>query len=149
MNRPYSEATRERVARAIHNRRHGADINSALADSLWEDADVRRHAYELADAAVAAAGLLLPEGAETRGYEYASEHQFLPPAGFQRMETGQDRSLAELRLTSWAPKSVPSRLVRREVIVGPWTPVEAVGLAVGDSKPTGQDPSVSIEETPQ
>lgn len=26
---------------------------------------------------------------------------------------------------------------------------DAVRLAVGDSKPTGQDPSVSVEETPQ
>lgn len=71
-------------------------------------------------AALADAGRLLPEGAEVRGREYASEHDFAPPMGSLRFETGTDRQLAEMRTAAWLRDGVPSRLVERTVWVGPY-----------------------------
>lgn len=122
---PYSEATVELVAAAIAAARN----DDVFTEGEWNGShwDSLRDAYR-SDAraaldALADASLILPEGAETRGYEYASEHDHRQPVGFQRLETGVDRALSELRIARWTARDVPSRLVRRPVIVGPWSPV--------------------------
>lgn len=69
MNRPYSEATRDVAARAIHAVRTETQDHPERADELWEYPVYRQAARASAEAALdalAAADRLLPEGAETR-----------------------------------------------------------------------------------
>ncbi|MEU8158017.1 hypothetical protein AB0B94_30560 [Micromonospora sp. NPDC048986] len=61
-----------------------------------------------------------PEGAEVRGREYASEHEFGEPQGVRRFETETNRRLSEQRVAHWVGAGIPSRLVERLVWVGPW-----------------------------
>lgn len=154
MNRPYSEATRDLAARAIHDHRyrdldHGGDV--------WaSDYEERTEAYALADGvldALAAAGLLLPEGAETRtewGVRLVWDDgrpDDIFPAADHADAVGRFRTHRRMRAQGgWL---VTPHIVRREALsyASPWTPSDAEGRAVGDSK-AFQDPSVSVEETP-
>lgn len=132
MNRPYSEATEGLVADAVAE----ATLSPAIGGT-------RRHARLVLDA-LFKAGLLLPEGAETRteyGVETGPAYTGLVPP----------RQTYIVSHGTIEPK-VPTGRVYSRLVTG-WLPVDeqpdAVRLAVGDSNPSVQDPSVSVEETPQ
>lgn len=122
----YTDATVELVAAAIATSRQDVAVftDDTFAGAQWEGLrDQYRGDARAALDALAHAGLLLLGQAARRGFEYASEHDF--QSGFERWETGTNRSLAEMRVASWAPRDVPSRVVCREVFVGPWARCDA------------------------
>lgn len=139
MNRPYSEAAVEVVAAvtdAWETRPRGRNHDPSRCLSC------RGNAMLVLDA-LAAAGLLLLEGAETRTEwgtritwdDGAVEDSACPSEAFARRRVAMHAEKRAHR-PGWR---AAAELISREIRTGPWAPVDAVRLAVGDSKPT-QDP---------
>ena len=142
VNRPYSEATLGLVTAAI----------AKWLDGWHGEPEPHRDAAVTALDALAEAGLLLPEGAETRtewgwdcGHPRAPEKACVHP--------GVEDWARATAVRVWPGGALVSRWAAET----PWRPVDAVRLAEGDTKSalslspntSPNEGAVPVEETPQ
>jgi hypothetical protein len=121
------------AAKAIHD----ANYRNAAAD-LWGQERHREEARRLARAALdAVAGLLLPEGSETRtewGTRITLDDGRVDDVRCESEEFARRRvALHAERRATWPGWRATAELLRRTVITTPW---DAVRLAEGDNKPS-------------
>lgn len=124
---PYTEATVELVAKALWEQAWPPAPNEVgrparPTPTCYEDA------RGVLDALVKA-GLLLPEGAETRT-EYGVEHTY---PGQEPIGLPATSRVAAERSVAVPNEIAQRRVVERTVWFTPWRPVDAVRLAEGDS----------------